>query len=1171
MNTSAQRWYWKLGLTSFLALGGSLSLTAFLENLAVAQIAPDDTLGAESSVVTPSVVNDIPSNQIDGGAIRGTNLFHSFEEFNIYEGRGAFFTNPVGVENILSRVTGNNPSNILGKLGVLGDANLFLINPNGIIFGATASLDVRSSFVATTANATRFGNQGFFSASTPNQPELLTVNPSAFFFNQIAAKSITNQSTAGLQVPAGQSLLLVGGDVRLESGRLTAAGGRVELGGLASSGTVELNFEQNNLLLSFPLGVPRSNVSLINGALVDVTAGGGGSIAVNAQNLDILAGSSLLAGIGAGLGSVGTQAGNIEIEATEQVSISGTSPTGSASRISSIVNDGAIGNAGNVVINTNSLDVTDGAVLGSILLGQGNAGSVTIQARNAISFARSSSSGITSGVGSSGVGNGGDVNLQTRALSLSDGAQLITSTLGQGDAGNIQINATDSVSFSGGSGLLAPTSGQGNAGDVTITASGAISFDGVGVNGLPSGVNSEVLEVVGNGLGGNIKIRAGSLSLTNGARLSSSTSGQGNAGDIIINADNTVSFDSSSAASNVSFRAVGRRKGGNINIQARSLSFNNAALISSTFGQGDAGNIQINATDSVSFSGSSTLRTQTAGQGNAGDVIITAGDVVSFDGQGAGFPSGIISIVERPQIVSSRKAGNINIQARSLSFNNAILLSSTLGQGDAGSISVQASDSVSLANSFIASTVGEPGVGNGGDINIQTRSLSLIDGSQVQALTRGKGNAGNIWVNAIDSINLSGVGLSGFSISENRLESGLFTSTEATASGQGGEIRVATGALRVSDGAVLSARTRNTADGGNIFVNANTLEAFNGGQILTTAFSSGRAGDIFINATNSVTLSGSNPTFFNRLAQSDPEIFASDGSASGLFARTQATGSAGNLTVNTRQLQVLDQAEVTVSGELGRAGNLSVTADAILIDQGKLTAVTGLGEGGDITLSGLDLLQMRDNSLISAEALNNANGGNINVDADLIVAVPQENSDIIANASQGRGGNINIEASGIFGLQYRDRPIPTTSDINASSEFGVDGAVEIDTPDLDPSRGLVSLPTVPVDPEVAQACTPGGSQVQSEFVVTGRGGLPANPNEVLSSDAISVDWLTLNPEIEDKSIRDISINPTASEPDMLVEAQAWAVGNNGEIVLTASAPTAIPHRQTSSDCLAPKT
>lgn len=338
--------------------------------------------------------------------------------------------------------------------------------------------------------------------------------------------------------------------------------------------------------------------------------------------------------------------------------------------------------------------------------------------------------------------------------------------------------------------------------------------------------------------------------------------------------------------------------------------------------------------------------------------------------------------------------------------------------------------------------------------------------------------------------------------------------------------------------------------GYNITVDANTLEVTNGGQILTSAFSSGRAGNISVNATNSVTLSGSDPTFSNRLAQFGPEIVTPDSSASGLFARTQDAGTAGNLTITTGQLQVLDGAEVTVDGQSGIAGNLTATAQAILLDQGKLTSVTGAGDGGNIRLQVQDLLLMRDNSLISAEALRAANGGNVNIDADLIVAVPSENSDIVADAFEGNGGNINITASGIFGLEFREQQLVQSSDITASSEFGVDGVVEINTPDVDPSRGLVNLPDVPVNTEVAQACQPGGSHQQSEFVITGRGGLPPNPGSALSTDAVMVDLVTLNPEV-DTSTSAVSANPTSPTPARIVEATGWVIDANGDVILTS--------------------
>lgn len=148
---------------------------------ASAQITPDNTLGTESTVVTPNeVIRGLPSDGIDGGAIRGSNLFHSFQEFNVKEGTGVYFTNPQGIENILSRVTGANRSEILGRLGVLGEANLFLINPNGIVFGKNASLDVEGSFIGSTATSLKFADGTEFNSKSPKST-LLSINVPADF------------------------------------------------------------------------------------------------------------------------------------------------------------------------------------------------------------------------------------------------------------------------------------------------------------------------------------------------------------------------------------------------------------------------------------------------------------------------------------------------------------------------------------------------------------------------------------------------------------------------------------------------------------------------------------------------------------------------------------------------------------------------------------------------------------------------------------------------------------------------------------------------------------------------------------------------------------------------------------------------------------------------------
>jgi filamentous hemagglutinin family protein len=146
----------------------------FLSNFTInhlpvnAQITPDNTLGNDSSKITPNVsIKNGIGDRIDGGVTRESNLFHSFSEFNINDGQRVYFANPSGVLNILTRVTGKDASGIFGTLGVDGNANLFLMNPNGILFGKNASLDIQGSFVGTTANGLKFGNQGVLAPQIP--------------------------------------------------------------------------------------------------------------------------------------------------------------------------------------------------------------------------------------------------------------------------------------------------------------------------------------------------------------------------------------------------------------------------------------------------------------------------------------------------------------------------------------------------------------------------------------------------------------------------------------------------------------------------------------------------------------------------------------------------------------------------------------------------------------------------------------------------------------------------------------------------------------------------------------------------------------------------------------------------------------------------------------------
>ena len=371
---------------------------------------------------------------------------------------------------------------------------------------------------------------------------------------------------------------------------------------------------------------------------------------------------------------------------------------------------------------------------------------------------------------------------------------------------------------------------------------------------------------------------------------------------------------------------------------------------------------------------------------------------------------------------------------------------------------------------------------------------------------------------ASDSIELFGVASLAPEDKRLTIPSGLFASTHST--GKAGDLRISTRRLSIGGGARASASTLNAGQGGTLDVTASdAIELF--GTSLDGRFISG--------------------------------LFAD--------ARSGTSGQGGDLKITTGQLIVRDGAQASVSSKgSGNAGNLEIAARSIqLNNQGKLNAETASGNGGNITLSLQDLLLMRHNSSISTTAGTagaGGDGGNINITAPLIIAVPSENSDVTANAFTGRGGRVEVTAQGIFGTQFRQE-LTAESDITASSTFGISGVVEINTPDVDPSRGLVALPTNLVDPsgQIAQGCSPRGTQTASSFVSTGRGGLPPSPTEALSSEVVLADWVTVDEERANISQNVDFVNPQTNE---IVEAQGWVVDAKGKVTLVASVPNATP-------------
>nr|WP_322719991.1 S-layer family protein [Nostoc sp. ChiQUE02]MDZ8233050.1 S-layer family protein [Nostoc sp. ChiQUE02] len=1351
---------------------------------------PDNTLGSESSQVIDNF-QGLPIEVITGGATRQINLFHSFQEFNISAGRSAYFFSPsADIQNILARVTGNNPSEILGKLGTFqiingsiagSNANLFLINPNGIVFGKNASLNMQGSFVGTTANGVQFGNQGVFSATNPQAAPLLTINPSVLLFNQIQASGgIINQSQApagtnligqdvtGLRVADGKSLLLVGGNINIDGGSIRAYGGNVELAGLAARGNVRLNFAGDNLGLVIPENVKRADVSLSNGAEVNVRGAGGGNIKIQARNVNLTGGSILRAGIDTGLGTPNSKGGDININATGDTTLI------DQGFIANIVQKSAFGNAGDINITTGTLTLQNAGQINANLYGQGNAGNVNINAQGAVTVTGQKDdliSGIGSAVLTEATGNGGNINIKSSSFILSNNAYVTTGILGQGNGGNIQIT-TGTLKATNGGDIDSSIFGKGNAGNISINALDNIVFD------TKSDVSSNVSqEGVGNG--GNIYLKTGSLSLTNGSEVSTNLSGQGNTGNITVEASDNVKLDGvfidagkfdlnnldydslSGLQSDLNIGGVG--KAGNIQVTTGSLSVTNGAEISSfTGGVGNAGNITINARDNVTFSGfggrmksgstvsnfginnaignggdiritasnfllkdGGRLNASNGGQGTGGNIFLDVGNTITFDGIGG---SGLSSGASTEGY--NGNAGNIQIETGSLFFTNGGRISSSHseGKGNGGNITINARDRVTFdgvvkGGTFGLDKIGISGLfsyllsgeGKGGDIEITTGSLSVTNGAVIAGDTDGQGNGGNITINARDTVSVT----NGATISGNTLgqgnggnitinvgdtvtfdsgENGLLTSvgtnalnnstgkagnirinarelfvknngtlgafsdgqgnggnifidtrdavtfdgtnaknsftgayTFANGSGNGGNIEVKTGTLTLKNGGVIrTSANRNAGNinidtrdaviidgvsgnntsgafsflddggvgkGGDIQITTNFLKLSNGGQLAATTFGKGNAGDIIVNAGDAIgidgvgsngSLSGVFTTFQGEdegrggnINLTTDSLFLTNGGI--VNAGTYSRGDGGNITIDARDRILIDGVSTTSFSSgvfstvnptaVGNGGNIYLTTDSLYLsnagrlstssvgqgkagdininsgsttldNQGFITATTNSGDGGNINLTASDRLLLRNSSRISTTAgtaQSGGDGGNIDINSRFIIAIPKENSDIAADAFTGTGGNVKINSQGVFGIESRPKATEK-SDITASSELGVSGVININAPDT--SSILNSFtelpPVIDTNALIANSCISRGTKRQeNSFTITGSGALTTNRPGVLVSNYTTGE------------VRGVE---TTSRPwkkgDPIIEPQGLYRLNNGQLLLS---------------------
>ena len=974
----------------------------------------------------------------------------------------------LGVENIFSRVTGGNRSDILGTLGVLGNGNLFLLNPNGIIFGPNARLDIRGSFVGTTAESIKFADEIFFSASNPQEVPLLKINiPIGLQIPQNPEKITVQgdghnltyeveQSTfatiqddvPGLQTPTGKTLALVGGDIALEGGNLRAESGRIELGSVASPGLV--NIIQNNSGFTFGYsGIEDfGNIQLSQKASVDASGDGGGSIQVQSKRLSLKDGSSILS-----ITSGAKPGGNFTVTATESVELIGESVDGNYAS-SLLTESQGVGTSGNLTVNTGNLTATDGAYLSTFITSSGNGGNLTIKASESVELLGKGrfGSGLYTGTSSGSSGNAGELKVETGNLTVKDNATVFANSSGLGDGGNIFIQLSDAISVYDSRIVSIATNGK--SGDININTNHLSLAEG---SKLESGT-------FGNGNGGVITVNARqTISLAGGSKIDSSTFGKGNAGNINVNANQTISLDGlrnislsdgtdvfiPTSINSASFsEALGNA--GNIELTTKILQVSNRAEISSgaiNAQQASAGDITVN-TDSLFLTNGGNISSDIlfdenfAGEGYGGNITINARDQVNLDGiSNINFPpkiSGITTVLSG----GKGRSGNIEVNTGKLSvINGAELSTFSSGNGNAGNITINAKDTItfdgfgiyknndgkddlvlSSANSFYAGDT----LGNGGDISVTGKALFLTNGGLFNAANIAQGNGGNIYLDIHDKVTIDG-------ISNNGISSALSTFANTNA----GNIEIKTGTLNVRNGGLLLSFANQ--NGGDITVDARNEIIFDGINSAHQSISSGAWSILFRGKGNAgdIKLTSKSLTLANGAV---------------LDSKTYGKGDAGNILINVRDKLTLDgvgsngrssSIVSTVQNQaIGDGGNVEITTNSLSVTNGAQINNSTLGEGnaGDIKINARGTTKFdgvgingRHSNILSAvgnQAIGDA--GNVEIKTNLLSVT---NGAQINNSTFGEGnaGDIKINARGTTNLKG------VSSDGRASGIFSIVG------------------------------------------------------------------------------------------------------------------------------------
>jgi filamentous hemagglutinin family protein len=902
---------------------------------------------------------------IGGGQLSGdrANLFHSFTRFGLTETQIANFLSNPEIRTIFARIAGGEPSIINGMLQVSGgNTNLFLMNPAGIVFGQTASLNVPAAFTATTANGIGFGDRWWSAVGSNNYTELNGL-PNQIAFTMAQPGAIVN--AGNLAVPSGQTLGLLGGTV-VNTGQLSAPGGSVVVTAVPGSRVVHLS--QPGSLLSFRFEAPAAEASQP------------APIAIPSTSLpQLLTGGGLTSATGVAINANG----QVELVSSGQTL---SSSPGSASIAGSIRVDGTTGGQIQVVgdrvgLYNATLSATGTANGGTVIVGgdyQGK-GAIPNASRTYVN------PGSTINVDSLVSGNGGRAIVWADETTVFRGSISGRGGVNGGDGGFAEVSGKQNLGFTG---KVDVGAAQGNPGTLLLDPQDIIIVNGAGgANDNQVLTDSQVLsgdspnaiftisETVLEGLTGNIILEVtrnitiqdladDTLDLGDAQSISfiADSDGNGDGSFVMHPTDSIITF-----GKNIIISGASIRTGRNINTRAPGVSAGSVSLLAT--GDVTTGSIEsfanfpsnVNAGNITIISKQGKIDTSAgvlaagAAAGNGGNIFLdafqdlTTAGLRSYVVDGTGGKAGDITLKSRTGTVDTSRFWNNPATGKPEGgfFSGSLGDSAGAVQLDAGVdivLGLVFSDSFNGAGSNLILKAGRniitgdidasgksvSGLGNGGTLDFQAGGFITTGAINVRGeSTAGVGNAGSVTFDAQGGIAVQSI-----------------DSTSNVGIGRGGNV-------------TLSA-------GGNINIAAN----------IATFSEKGDGGNVNLQATGDITLGSSGGGAGGQTSVSIES-----------FANNATGGQSGDITLISKQGGI-DTSAGNLNASPGKPGNITLIAKKDI----KTTDLRTEGESPNAASAGKITVISEEGSI------------------DTSFTSPGNAGRIATNAAGGSGGKITLQA-----------------------------------------------------------------------------------------------------------------------------------------------------------------